>query len=120
MHALSLLFSSSAKFETLRLLSQRSSPLPLRHIAELTDLPIRSVEIAVSALCKQKVLRRQRVGRRVMVSFNEQHGSASLVQNIFELVNRSSPLSQSNRDAKAKTILHFIDSTRSLLGQAKR
>lgn len=116
---MALLFSSAAKFETLGLLSQRSSPLPLRHIAYLTGLPIRSVEMAVAALCKQKALRRQKVGRRFLISINEEHDKTALVREIFGLVNkRISP--QPNLDTKAQQVLAFVDSTNDLFRKVKR
>jgi hypothetical protein len=114
MKMLTLLFSSAAKFEILGLLCQRSSPLPLRHISYLTGLPIRSTELAVASLCKQKVVRRQKAGRQVLLSFNDQHESALLLCEIFAVVSKHLMPPQPNLDRKARQVLAFIDSANDL------
>jgi hypothetical protein len=114
MKMLTHLFSSAAKFEILGLLCQRSSPLPLRHISYLTGLPIRSTELAVASLRKQKVLRRKKVGKQVLVSFNDLHESALLLSEIFAVVNKHLMPPQPNLDKKARQVLDFIDSANNL------
>lgn len=119
MKSLANIFSSAAKFEILGLLCQRSSPLPLRHIAYLTGLPIRSTEMAVENLCKEEIVHRKKSGKLVLHIFNVHHPLAPLLQELFSVVKRHLAPAQQDLDKKAQTLLAFIDSTNTLFRHAK-
>lgn len=120
MKSVSRILSSAAKFEVLGLLCQRSASLPLRHIAYLTDLPIRSVELAVASLCAQKVIRKRRSGRQVLLSINENHASHPVLRDIFALVSKSVLPPPPDMDKKAKAVLAFVDSAGTFFRSVKR
>ncbi len=119
MDSLALVLSSAAKFKVVGLLCERSSPLPLRHVSYLTGLPVRSVELAVASLYKQEVVRRRRSSRQVQFSINDQHPLTPLLREIFALVREHENAQRTNLDAKARSVLSFVDSANDLFLKVK-
>lgn len=68
---ISELFTSSAKYKILGVLSSRRSPIHLRAIAEISGVQIRSAQLAIRSLNDDKILRMTREGNRTLYTLNQ-------------------------------------------------
>ena len=114
------LFSSAAKTRVLEILAPQTLPLSARQIETLSELPIRSVVLALEALEKAKVVKKKRKQARVIFSLNETHPTYELVRSIFMLVEAKFLENRSPDYAKAaRSILPFQTSAQRLIKHGK-
>ena len=71
-----------------RSVCQSAEGVCLRELAYRSGLAIRSVQLAVMHLEKERLVRRKKVGNRVLFSANEKHSSAVLYRSAFEVIER--------------------------------
>ena len=118
MHSsLSDFFASRSQFKVLELLCSRTTPIPLRHVAELTELHVHSVENALKDLLGKKAVLKRRDRQYVVYSLNKTAPEASLISEIFALIRKHK---QQEVVPKATDLLDFIDSTHALLDRARK
>jgi len=82
-------FSSKSKFKVLKLLIQYERPIPLRTIANLVHLPIRSVVLALDTLLKQKIVCDSRSDHSRLFQVNRSHHFYEELKNIFSQIENS-------------------------------
>ncbi len=121
MQSIADVFSSRAKTQIMEVLSQHPNGLPLRHVQALTDLAVRSVEIALDDLVQAGVIRRRRDDRKVLFLLDSHHPMTALLQQMFSLVMgfrlRARALTYQK---SARGILTFNSQVRSLMKTAKK
>ena len=78
------IFSSAAKTEILRALHHQPDPLGLRPLARIADLHVRSAELALTDLVREKLIIRKRTPTRVYYALNRTHPSAPVVAAAFD------------------------------------
>ncbi len=122
MHApLSELLSSTAKFEVLETLHYQPHPIPLRHIALCCRLPIRSVQVALDHLQRDKLVTRAKGKRWTMFTINRHSKYYPLLQTIFEAAMRFHLKERSNDfNRAAQASLKFNNDVTRLLSQARK
>ena len=81
---LSNLFSSASKYRILRTLCGRRSPIHLRALAELADVQLRSAQIAVKGLIREKVVTKTLAANRCMLALNPQNEYACHLRTHFK------------------------------------
>lgn len=108
---LTSIFSSKAKLKVLRTLCCQSAPLPLRHIAYLSDTPVFSIQRAVKQLVAQKILIKKRKKPYTYYSLNSNNMFYPFLTQVFdlEIKNRITFLS-ADYAQKAKRSLDFASS----------
>lgn len=120
MQDLSDIFSSKARFRILQCLVAQSTPLPLRQIAGLTNLPVRSVELALRGLTKERLLRSQRNKRNHLFEFRHDHILSKDVQALFSALTQQNIKKRSyDLKSEARKALSFADSALKLFHKAK-
>ncbi|PIR22718.1 MAG: hypothetical protein COV44_06075 [Deltaproteobacteria bacterium CG11_big_fil_rev_8_21_14_0_20_45_16] len=98
------IFSSRAKFKVLKLLIQYSQPIPLRTVANLLNLPIRSVVVALDALSKQKIVRDSPSKHNRLFQMDQSHPLYEELKNIFAQIEKS--------EIKIRSITHQPEATK--------
>ena len=98
---MSRLFSSAARYRILRTLSRRLTPIHLRALADLSDIPLRSAQLAAAALVRLDVIAESREGNRCMFVLNPRSGFADRLRRFFkdELQQEISMRAQKYHDA---------------------
>lgn len=81
-------FSSKAKVKVLETICRHASPLPLRHVAYLAELPIYSVQCALTDLHKKRVLLRTQRKRSVLYTLNANHTDAPFLLSLFQFIEK--------------------------------
>jgi len=97
------LFSSRAKFKVLRLLLQYSQPIPLRTIADLIELPIRSVVLALEDFLKQKLVFDSRKANSRLFQIDRNHPLYGELKDIFAQIEASEIRLQLPRNQREAT-----------------
>jgi hypothetical protein len=82
--------SSSAKFRIIHLLFQADMPMHLRNIELMSGLAVRSVQVALKSLLAQKILTKQKQGRRHLYKLNRTAGLYPLLKGTFKAMNKES------------------------------
>lgn len=114
------LFSSKAKVKVLRTLFYQSTPLPLRHIASLSDASLFSVQRVLKHLVAEGILIRKRKGRYTLFSLNPNHEYHSFLTQLFDLEMKSRIASLAgDYHQKAKGIVDFSRSARDLFEKVR-
>lgn len=108
---LATIFSSKAKIKTLRILYYQPKPIPLRHIAYLSGLPVYSIQRALKQLLENKIIKKAKKGRNQLFSIIKDSPSYKFLSQTFKLetnirLNQRSSVYQQ----KAKSALDFADS----------
>ena len=110
---LALVFSSSAKFLVLQLLSNCSSPLSLRKISTFSKLPVRSVQLALQSLTEQKIITFEKVGNQKRFSLRRDSEIYEAVIAMFSAAERIlTTQSQELHLRKGAAIINFINQVR--------
>ena len=105
------LFSSKARTKVLQTLHLSHSPVALRHIALLADIPVYSVQQALKQLLQEQVIKKKKQSPYVLYFTNPDHASYDLLRDIFVLERkkrRQTTLKQ--RQQKARQALEFASS----------
>lgn len=113
---------SKARTEVLRALCALPNPLGIRHLARLTRLHPRSVELSLNSLAAEGILTRlPDAGRTTGVQINRQHPAFSRLRELFEtdtlaeLATRTPAL-----DRRGLAMCAFMDDARTLIHRGRR
>ena len=115
------ILSSSAKLKVLETLNYQTSPCGLREIAYSSELPLRSVELALKSLLKAKIVSRKKLGKYFAFSINKKHLYYPALNKLFvecmkvELSQRALSYSK-----KAKSSLKFINDTHKMFDEIRK
>lgn len=111
---LSHLFSSSSKYRILQALSARSTPLHLRALAEVANVQLRSAQLAVAALLKEKVVTKVSQENRSMITLNLRSKYAEHLRSFFKMEQKRLIAARSETYNESQNILERIDELRAL------
>lgn len=120
MFDLSVIFSSKARGAVLRTLCYQGAPLPLRHIAYLSEAPLYSVQRALGQLVDEKIVIRKKQGKYRLFSLNSDHEGYLFLTQLFHLeMNNRIAFSSKAYHQKAKDLLDFCVSAHRLIQEAR-
>ncbi|MBN8555134.1 MAG: hypothetical protein J0L93_06805 [Deltaproteobacteria bacterium] len=110
--------SSKARFKVLKCLEQQFEPISLREVISLTELPIRSVELALKSLVKERILKDYRKKRSHLFQLREDHLLTPSIKSIFQAL-RNTELEQRAKTytKEANKALAFAQSAIDLFGK---
>jgi DNA-binding IclR family transcriptional regulator len=99
--SIDLILSSAAKLKILKVLNNQSTPLRLRQIAYLSELPVRSVQLALKSLLEAKVLAAKKGAGIKAFILSREHALYPFIADICEALERQAirESSQSARNA---------------------
>jgi hypothetical protein len=121
MNVLAKYFSSEAKFRILDVLSSQTTPIPLRHISYLAELPVRSVELALKSLSTEKLVLKEKRARYVLFGLNRSHPAAETIIALFEFLrNRELVARSAQYHSRGEGALVFASETHELYRNQKR
>lgn len=113
-------FSSKAKIRALETLSSQVAPIPLRRLEALSETPIRSVVLALRSLEKEKVVFKKKQKHHTLYALNPTHRDYIPLTSIMRLATEAALQSRAkNYQKKAKLILAFQNSAKSLIGRGR-
>ncbi|HLG20751.1 MAG TPA: hypothetical protein VI895_13180 [Bdellovibrionota bacterium] len=78
------IFCSQARTAVLQTLYRQSRPIPLRHVAYLSQSPVYSVQRALKQLQREYRVVRKQEGNRVLFALNTRHPDFSFLSRILE------------------------------------
>lgn len=112
---LSKYLSSKARYKILEVLSQQRTALPLRHIAEITDLPVHSVELALKGLVRQRIVRSKREKRFKCFELKSDQPDTVVLRDLFAFlqVKRMERRAQ-EYNQRAQASLRFVQDAETL------
>lgn len=113
------LFSSGARTELLRVLCYQPDGMALRALARTAGLGVRSVELALSSLVRDKLVKRSRVGNRVVFALDRTDARCSVLLALFDAAMFAGIRAGSSlMNERAKVILPFIEDASQMLDNA--
>ena len=114
------IFSSKARTEVLRVLSEVSEGVGIRAIARLGDVHPHSVELILKKLVAEKLVIKKRFGSRIAYSLNRRHEDAIAVVAVFEAYKRALIAEKAaSLRKRSQDILPFIEDASNMLIAAK-
>lgn len=117
---LSQLLSSASRTSILEVLSKQSEPVPLRQIALLATIHVRSADVTLRQLAKEKIVCSRKVKNEKHFYINRDHEAHEAILKIINLVTAMNISAQAGilRD-KAINALQFASSGLEFIQQAK-
>jgi len=118
---LSQALSSAARTDVLETLFHQAGELGLRQVALISGLPVRSVEVALAGLVRERCVHRRRSGERVYFALNRGHATYPLLADVFRAAERwrirraAAARAQAGRETMA-----FAEAALPLLERARR
>jgi DNA-binding transcriptional regulator GbsR (MarR family) len=114
------IFTSRARGRILRTLYFQKTPIPLRHVALISDLPVYSVQNALATLRDEEIIHRIDMDNNALFELNTKHPFYPILTQLFTAetnakIQQAAELSQH----KAEHCLNFASSTQKLLRRAK-
>lgn len=118
---LSQLFSSKARVEVLEVLYYAQVGLGLRKIADLCNMHVRSVEIALRQMQNEKLVKKKRVGNRIHYWLDVQLDNYRLLKEIFQTAEilKIQIRNETFRN-EGSEILEFIVTSQKMINKARR
>lgn len=117
---LSKIFSSQAKVALLETLYRHVDGLSLRQLSEVSGVQIRSAQLALDNLQKQRIVKVRRFMNRRIVLPRMEEPIWELLNAIFRERERFLIRESARKQKNATVILSFINSGRKLVAAAKR
>lgn len=77
------IFASKAKFHILQFLFAYENKSYLREIASMTDIPVRSVQLALNSLARDGILKKSKVKNRTYYEINNSFIHRKIVSDFF-------------------------------------
>ncbi len=111
------IFASKARIKTLRTLYYQESPLPLRHVAVLSQMPLFSVQRVLNQMVAEKMVSQKKQKNYRLFSLNRKHQSYPFLAGLFELEMKNQI--PARHDKKAHNLLDFIMNAQELIMEAK-
>jgi len=119
MKVLGDLFSSGARTELLRVLCYQPDGMALRALARTAGLRIRSAELALSSLVRDKLVKRSRDGNRVVFVLDRADVRYSILHAVFDAAMYEGIRADSRLlNERSKVILPFINEAKHMLNNA--
>ena len=113
-------FSSSAKTRILKVLSEQTSPLHLRLIADLAECNVHSVERVLEDLLSEKLIKKQKIQNRVFFALRREK---PIVESLCEVLKTITQVEMRNRaktySKRAQGALAFAEEFRDLYPSVK-
>ncbi|MCB0351075.1 MAG: hypothetical protein KDD38_07815 [Bdellovibrionales bacterium] len=117
--ALAQILSSESRFKVLKCLFGFAGAMPLRHIEKATGLKIRSVQLAVDALCEEGVLTRKKQDHFVLYKLSKSCLENLILSQIFQLISENEiQVRAAKYKMRAITGLKFINDSNNLIRKA--
>ncbi len=115
------IFTSKAKVVVLQTLYFQEQPIPLRHLAEISNLPIYSVQNATCQLLDDELIIKIEEGNNTLFKLNKDHPLYNTLEQIFiiEMKDRIA-LNANSFEQKARRALEFINTTNVIFKHAKK
>lgn len=115
------IFTSRARGMILRTLYFQELPIPLRHVALISDLPIFSVQNAVTALTDEKIIIKTEKDNNVLFELNKEHPLHNILEQFFVIeLNARICLEARSFYQKAKQTLKFANAANVIFKRAKQ
>ena len=115
------IFTSRAVVRVLRTLYLQSEPIPLRHVAHISDLPIFSVQNAVKKLMQNRLISQSKRDNNVLFELNRSHRFYALIGEFFDLETRDRIFHESQGlSDKAQEVLSFASSALKIFARARK
>jgi hypothetical protein len=109
--SLSRLFSSAARTAVLETLYPQSAPIPLRHVAYLSEAPLFSVQRALAQLTREKLVKRSMKRHRTLFILNTKHPDYDILSRVFRAATNATLERRSKTyAAHARRALEFANS----------
>lgn len=108
---LSDIFTSKARVKILRILFCHSQFLSLRHISNLSQMPVFSIQRALAQLVDEKILVRKKIKNAKLYSLNRNHQAYELLVQVFNVETKNKIMFRSYQyKHKARSVLDFVSS----------
>lgn len=126
MPSVSEILSSSARTRTLELLfaqqiDHRSIGIHLRLVASLSGRPVRSVELALTSLSKEGLVRKKKIDGKKEFFIQTKHKNYKLFAEIFRAAKNISIAEVDERlDKRASNFITFLNTTTQMINVAKK
>lgn len=115
------IFTSKARVRILRTLAFQGEPLPLRHIAAVSDLPVFSVQNAAQSLTADGILLKTERENNVLFELDKNSEIYDLLLQIFLLEARYRISKEARKNfRKAARVLEFANSASAIFRSAKK
>lgn len=115
------IFTSRARVLILRTLYFQEQPIPLRHVSEISGLPIFSVQNAVASLLEEKLISKTEKDNNVLFKLNQEHSLYNVLERIFILEMNARICSEAiSFYQKAKRALEFANTATTFFKRAKK
>lgn len=110
---LSAIFTSKARVKILRILFYHEQSLSLRHISNLSQMPVFSIQRALAQLVEEKIITRKKTKNAKFYSLKRDHQAYGLLVQVFNLEMKNKIRFQSCQyDRKAQSVLNFVSSAK--------
>jgi hypothetical protein len=121
MFDLATYFSSRAKVTCLEVLCRHFSPLPLRHVAYLCNLPVFSIQRALADLTETGIVVRKKREHSVLYAMNRKHPHFRLFSKLFHFLDEELLKERpEGYHASARHALAFASESREIYSHRKR
>lgn len=120
MKALSNLFSSAAKTETLCVLCHQPGGVGLRQLARIAGIRVRSAELALGSLVDAGLVSRTRLANRVLFEIDRADPRTAVLSEVFNAAALATIRMESRSlDKRARSVLPFIQQANRMLKHAR-
>lgn len=119
----SKILGSQSKVKVLDILCRHDIPLPLRQLAELSELALTPAKHAVDDLIELKVVHSKRDGNRKLIQLRDKSHFSSTIRKIFLLMRECESKESKNKndtDKRASKILEFNSTTLEMIRKARK
>lgn len=115
------IFSSVSKVKILRTLFLQDKPIPLRHIAYMSELPVFSVQTGIQSLLSDDMVNKTVEDKYVLFELNKTSPFYDVLKQIFiiEIQSRISRESENYND-RARQVLEFVNDANDVFGLARK
>lgn len=105
----------------LRTLCFQNQPIPLRHVAYISNLPVFSVQRAIEPLTDDKIIIKLYSENNVLFKINTNNTLYNLLMQFFIMeMNNTISMESAKYSEKAKDVLEFTESANIILKETKR
>lgn len=119
MKVLGDIFSSGARTELLRVLCYQPDGMALRALGRTAGLGVRSVELALDSLVRDKLVKRSRAGNRVVFSLDRTDVRFPVLNAVFKAAMIEGIRADSSKlNDRARVVLPFIEEAKNMLNNA--
>ena len=115
------LFESRAQSRLLQVLAQNSESIPFRQLADVSEVPLFSAQLAIKHLLKQKIIVEKRVANLRLIQLNPRTPFYELLREVFKITKEFQIKENAkNYQKRAAKVLDFTQSALDLINQARK